>query len=239
MLKPAVSGFLMQKELVSGEALNQPKRPFLAVLGGAKISGKIDLISALLPQGGPHPAWRRDGVHLLRGHGAGDRKLAGGAGQDRARPTALAGSGDKLVVPSGVVVAAVKSGTETRTVPRDRIPEGWAVFDIDQRTEKEFASRIEQAGTVIWNGPMGVFETPPFDHRRSRVAAADHRHRPVPGAAAIAARSPGCHDRMVASRKRPLARSTRPCRPFDPRGELFPGAGSMSKTAQSSGIRPD
>jgi phosphoglycerate kinase len=57
-------------------------------------------------------------------------------------------------------------------VPRDRIPDGWAVYDIDPATEKDFAARIERAGTVVWNGPMGVFETPPFDHGTMAIARA-------------------------------------------------------------------
>jgi phosphoglycerate kinase len=77
------------------------------------------------------------------------------------------------VVPSGAVVAReLKAGVETRTVQRDGIPEGWAVFDIDPGTEADFASRIQSAGTVVWNGPMGVFETPPFDHGTLAVARA-------------------------------------------------------------------
>jgi phosphoglycerate kinase len=85
----------------------------------------------------------------------------------------LADSGGKLVVPSGAVVAReLKAGTETRTVNRDRIPEGWAVYDIDPTTEKDFAARIEHAGTVVWNGPMGVFETPPFDRGTLAIARA-------------------------------------------------------------------
>jgi len=174
VLKPAVSGFLMQKELrYLGEALNQPKRPFVAVLGGAKISGKIDLISALLPKvdqillGGAMACTFFAAMGLETGS-----SLVEPDKIELARQL-LADSGDKLVVPLGAVVGReLKSGTETRTVPRDGIPEGWAVFDIDQRTEKEFASRIEQAGTVVWNGPMGVFETPPFDHGTLAVATA-------------------------------------------------------------------
>ncbi|HTG50077.1 MAG TPA: phosphoglycerate kinase, partial [Gemmatimonadales bacterium] len=174
VLKPAVSGFLMQKELqYLGEALNQPKRPFLAVLGGAKISGKIDLISALLPKVD----------HILLGGAMACTFFAAmglETGSSLVEPDRielarqlLASSGDKLVVPLGAVVGReLKSGTETRTVPRDRIPEGWAVFDIDKRTEKEFASRIEEAGTVIWNGPMGIFEIDAFSKGTIAIAEA-------------------------------------------------------------------
>ena len=174
VLKPAVSGFLMQKELqYLGEALGQPKRPFVAVLGGAKISGKIDLISALLPKVD----------HILLGGAMACTFFAAmglETGSSLIEPDKielarqlLASSGDKLVLPlGGIVGRELKPGTETRTVPRDRIPEGWAVFDIDPRTETEFASRIEAARTVFWNGPMGVFETPPFDHGTLAIARA-------------------------------------------------------------------
>jgi len=174
ILKPAVSGFLMQKELqYLGDALNRPRRPFVAVLGGAKISGKIDLISALLPKvdqillGGAMACTFFAAMGLETGS-----SLVEPDRIELARQL-LASSGEKLVVPVGAVVAReLKTGTETRTVSRERIPEGWAVFDIDPRTEAEFASRIASAGTVVWNGPMGVFETPPFDHGTMAIAQA-------------------------------------------------------------------
>jgi phosphoglycerate kinase len=82
-------------------------------------------------------------------------------------------AGKKLVLPTGSVIAReLKSDAETRTVKRDAIPEVWAVYDIDSDTEKRFASIIERAGTVVWNGPMGVFETPPFDHGTLAIARA-------------------------------------------------------------------
>jgi phosphoglycerate kinase len=85
----------------------------------------------------------------------------------------LAESKGKLILPTGGVVAReLATSAETRTVPRDAIPAGWAVYDIDPATEADFAARIERAGTVVWNGPMGVFETPPFDHGTLAVAHA-------------------------------------------------------------------
>jgi phosphoglycerate kinase len=174
VLKPAVSGFLMQRELqYLGDALHQPKRPFVAVLGGAKISGKIDLISALLPKvdhillGGAMACTFFAAMGLETG-----TSLVEPDRVDLARRL-LADAGEKLVVPAGAVVAReLETGAETRTVARDGIPEGWAVYDIDPRTEAEFASKIESAGTVVWNGPMGVFETPPFDHGTLAIAHA-------------------------------------------------------------------
>jgi phosphoglycerate kinase len=174
VLKPAVSGFLMQRELeYLGDALNRPQRPFIAVLGGAKISGKIDLISALLPKvdevliGGAMACTFFAAMGLETGN-----SLIEPDRIELARRL-LADAKGKLVVPGGAVVARqLTPGADTRTVPRDRIPEGWAVYDLDPATERDFAARIECAGTVIWNGPMGVFETPPFDHGTMAVARA-------------------------------------------------------------------
>jgi phosphoglycerate kinase len=174
LLKPAVSGFLMDQELrYLGEALNQPKRPFVAVLGGAKISGKIDLIEALLPKtdaillGGAMACTFFRAMGLETG-----TSLVEDDRLDLARQL-MAKAGDRLVLPSGAVIAQkLEAGTETRVVARDKIPPGWAVYDIDPATERDFAARIGAAGTVVWNGPMGVFETPPFDHGTLAVARA-------------------------------------------------------------------
>ena len=174
LLKPAVSGFLMERELrYLGETLHQPKRPFVAVLGGAKISGKIDLIEALLPKvdeillGGAMACTFFKAMGLETG-----KSLVEPDRVDLARDL-IKKAGKKLVLPTGAVIAQeLASGTETRTVKRDAIPAGWAVYDIDPATEKSFASSIERAGTVVWNGPMGVFETPPFDHGTLAIARA-------------------------------------------------------------------
>jgi phosphoglycerate kinase len=174
VLKPAVSGFLMERELrYLGQALHQPKRPFVAVLGGAKISGKIDLIEALLPKvdeillGGAMACTFFKAMGLETG-----KSLVEPDRVDLARGL-MKKAGKKLALPTGAVIAReLAPGTETRTVKRDAIPEGWAVYDIDPATEKSFASSIEQAGTVVWNGPMGVFETPPFDHGTLAIARA-------------------------------------------------------------------
>jgi phosphoglycerate kinase len=174
LLKPAVSGFLMERELrYLGQALHQPKRPFVAVLGGAKISGKIDLIEALLPKvdeillGGAMACTFFKAMGLETG-----KSLVEPDRVDLARDL-MKKAGKKLVLPTGAVIAReLTPGTETRTVKRDAIPEGWAVYDIDPATEKSFGSSIEQAGTVVWNGPMGVFETPPFDHGTLAIARA-------------------------------------------------------------------
>lgn len=174
VLKPAVMGFLMEQELkYLGDALDKPKRPFVAVLGGAKISGKIDLIEALLPKvdeiliGGAMACTFFRAMGLETGN-----SLVEAERVDMARDL-MQKAGKKLVLPSGAVIAQkLEVGVPTRAVPRDQIPAGWAMFDIDPATEGDFAKRIVGAGTVVWNGPMGVFETPPFDHGTLAVANA-------------------------------------------------------------------
>jgi phosphoglycerate kinase len=174
LLKPAVAGFLMENELrYLGDALNTPRRPFVAVLGGAKISGKIDVIEALLP--------RVD--QLLVGGGMANTFLValglqvGGSlverdSQDLAKAL-LAKAGAKLVLPRGGVVApSLGRAAERREVPTDRIPADCAIFDIDETTRLDYRARIVAAKTVFWNGPMGVFETPPFDAGTRAVAEA-------------------------------------------------------------------
>jgi len=174
ILKPAVSGFLMERELqYLGEALDQPKRPFVAILGGAKVSGKVDLIEALLPKvdailiGGAMACTFFKAMGLETGNSLveADRvEMAKGL---------LAEAGEKLVLPKGAVIAEqLTAGAFTQSVVREAIPAGWAMFDIDAGTEREFTKRIISAGTVVWNGPMGVFETPPFDHGTRAVADA-------------------------------------------------------------------
>jgi len=174
ILKPAVSGFLMERELqYLGEALDQPKRPFVAVLGGAKISGKIDLIEALLPKvdeiviGGAMACTFFKAMGLETGNSLVE------ADRIALAKDLIQKAGRKLVLPSGAVLAQkLEPGVTTRIVRRDQITAGWAMFDIDPLTEEDFAAIIEPAGTVIWNGPMGVFETPPFDHGTLAVARA-------------------------------------------------------------------
>jgi len=174
LLKPAVAGFLMEKELTYlGQLLSSPKHPFVAVLGGAKISGKIDVIRTLLP--------RVDEL-LIGGAMActffGAMGLEVGASlvePDRlalARDL-LATSGKKLILPRGAVIApSLERASEHRSVSADAIPKGWAVYDIDEPTQHDFRARLLRAKTIFWNGPMGVFETPPFDAGTRAIANA-------------------------------------------------------------------
>jgi phosphoglycerate kinase len=174
LLKPAVAGFLMERELkYLGEALRDPRRPFVAVLGGAKISGKIDVIRALLP--------RVDEV-LIGGAMACTFFSAMGLGMGKSlvepdridlAKSLLSESGKKLILPRGAVIApSLERGGDAREVPADKVPDGWAVFDIDTATRHDFRARLLRAKTILWNGPMGVFETPPFDAGTRAVADA-------------------------------------------------------------------
>ena len=174
ILKPAVAGFLMQKELkYLGEALASPKKPFVAVLGGAKISGKIDVIESLLPRvdevliGGAMACTFFAAMGFEVGSSLVERDR-----MDLAKGL-LTTAGKKLILPRGAVIApSLERGAERKSVASDAIPAGWAVFDIDQATAADFRARIIKAKTVLWNGPMGVFETPPFDAGTRAVAQA-------------------------------------------------------------------
>jgi phosphoglycerate kinase len=171
-LKPAVAGFLMARELeyLQG-ALADPPRPFVAVLGGAKISGKIDVIEALLPKvdailiGGAMACT----FFAARGFDVG-KSLVEPDRVDMARQL-LERAGDKLVLPDGVTVARrLAADAGVKHVRPDEIGPEWAVYDIDENASSQFIKHITGARTVVWNGPMGVFETPPFDAGTVAVA---------------------------------------------------------------------
>ncbi|MGQ0712348.1 MAG: phosphoglycerate kinase [Gemmatimonadaceae bacterium] len=173
-LKPAVAGFLMETELrYLGTALSNPDRPFVAILGGSKISGKIDVIESLLPKvdrlliGGAMACTFFRAMGLETGQSLVE--------EDRVElaKALLSRGGDKLVLPEDAVVApSIEAGTQARTVSRNEIPSDQAMLDVGKRTTDRFASEVTKAKTVIWNGPMGVFETPPFDAGTRSVAEA-------------------------------------------------------------------
>jgi phosphoglycerate kinase len=174
LLKPAVAGYLMEKELeYLGQALGDPKRPFVAVLGGAKISGKIDVIENLLPRvdriciGGAmaNTFFKAKGAATGTSLVEDDRlEMAKGL---------LQRAGSKLMLPDQVVVAAALEQPATRReVGWNAIPDGFGAYDIGPAAATRFATVIAGAGTVVWNGPMGVFETKPFDAGTLAVARA-------------------------------------------------------------------
>ncbi len=205
-LLPAVAGFLMEKELRHlGRALEDPVRPFVAILGGKKVSDKIAVIRHLLT--------RADSL-LLGGGMAYTFLRARGheIGASLCEPDRLALATDLLAeaarrgvavhLPVDVVVAeAVRADAPTRVVPASAIPPGWAGVDIGPETAAHFAGVIAQAGTVLWNGPMGVFEIPAFAAGTRAVAEAMARASAVTivggGDTAAAVDAFGLADRMT------------------------------------------
>jgi len=161
---PAVAGFLMEKELqYLGEALAEPEHPFVAILGGAKISDKIGVVDRLL----------QIADRMLIGGGMANTFLAA-QGFDMAESLVeedaviiateiLERAGDNLLLPLDLVVAAeFDEKAEYRTVAVGSIPEGWRAMDIGPETVRVFCTEIEVARLIVWNGPMGVFEFEPF-----------------------------------------------------------------------------
>jgi phosphoglycerate kinase len=173
-LRPAVAGFLMEKELeYLGKALANPDRPFLAIMGGAKISDKIAVIENLLAKvdslliGGG----MANTFFVAQGHDVG-KSLVEAEAVDTAKKL-VAEHADKLVLPVDAVVAPeFKADAAARTVPVDEVPAGWMILDIGPATIAHFSNRLAAAKTVVWNGPMGVFEFPRFAEGTFAVAKA-------------------------------------------------------------------
>jgi phosphoglycerate kinase len=161
---PAVAGFLMEKELNSlGQTLADPARPFVAVLGGAKVSDKIGVIHNLLKKvdvlligGGMANTFLKAQGKVVAESLVEDDKL------DEAR-TLISKAGSKLILPVDVVVAdRMDQEAQKRTVNVDAVPAGWRILDIGPQSVKHFTHHLHTARTVVWNGPMGVFELEPF-----------------------------------------------------------------------------
>ncbi|MBC7261703.1 MAG: phosphoglycerate kinase [Chloroflexi bacterium] len=161
---PAVAGFLMERELTFlGKALAEPTRPFVAILGGAKVSDKIGVIENLLPK----VDW------LIVGGGMANTFLKAlgyevGASlveEDKVElaKDLLQRAGKKLMLPVDVVIAdAFAADAQHQTVPVDKVLPGWRILDIGPRSVEAFKTVLQKAKTVVWNGPMGVFEFPAF-----------------------------------------------------------------------------
>ncbi len=201
----AVAGLLMERELrFLGQALADPERPFVAVIGGAKISGKIDVIEALIP--------RVDRL-LIGGAMANTFFLAMGleVGDSLVEPdrVTLAGDvlrdgGERILLPVDCVVAHhIADDAETRVVERTAV--GWddRIADIGPATRELYAEAVRGAATVLWNGPMGVFEMPPFSEgtmvvARAAAEATDNGATTILGGgdSAAAAEAAGVTDRL-------------------------------------------
>ncbi|MCS6825740.1 MAG: phosphoglycerate kinase, partial [Caldilinea sp.] len=163
-LLPAVAGFLMEKELTYlGKALENPERPFIAILGGAKISDKIGVISNLLKKvdailiggGMANTFLAAQGFNM-------GKSLVETDALDTAREL-LAKGGDLIHLPVDLRVAdAFAPDANDKVVPVNEVPADWMALDIGPATIAHFANRLAGAKTVVWNGPMGVFEFPKF-----------------------------------------------------------------------------
>lgn len=169
---PSVAGLLMAREIeVLTPLLEAPKTPLAAIFGGAKIADKIGVIErfldttqTLLVGGGmANMFFKVKGVDI-------GKSFVDETGLSDAE-TVLNKAGDRLILPIDVVITdRIEEGAEHRTVPVDDIPGDWRIVDIGAETVAMFSERLKGSRTVIWNGPLGVFETPPFD-RGTRVIA--------------------------------------------------------------------
>ena len=174
---PAYCGYLIEKEVsVMGKALEDPERPFVAILGGAKVKDKIGVITNLLEKvdtliigGGMAFTFLK-----AKGYGIGDSLLDeenvsfAKDLMDKAEK-----KGVKLLIPVDTVVAKeFAADAENKVVPADQIPDGWQGLDIGPKTRELFGDAIKGAKTVVWNGPMGVFEFEAFANGTKAVAKA-------------------------------------------------------------------
>ena len=172
--KPAVAGFLMEKEIqYLGQAISDPKRPFVAILGGAKISDKIGVIRNLLSKadqiligGGMANTFFK-----AQGYSVGDSLVENDV-VDLAKELLQEG-GSKIMLPVDMVIAnSMEENAEVKTVPAGSVPDGWRILDVGPETVKSFGDVVKDAQTVVWNGPMGVFEDPRFAKGTFGVAQA-------------------------------------------------------------------
>jgi phosphoglycerate kinase len=171
---PAVSGFLLEKEIkYLGQAVADPEKPFVAILGGAKISDKIGVIKNLLDKadsiligGGMANTFFK-----AQGYPVGDSLV-----EDEALDTArelVQTAGQRLRLPVDVVIAdKFEADAEHKIMSTGPIPDGWRILDIGPETVAHYAKVIKEAKTVAWNGPMGVFEFPEFAKGTFAVAQA-------------------------------------------------------------------
>ncbi len=171
--KPTVVGFLVEKEIqYLTDVIANPERPFIAILGGAKVSDKINVINNLL---GICDSVLIGGAmaytfFLAQGKTVGD-SLVEADKVDLAREL-LAKGGDKLILPVDTHCGDKFDGSCEKKIVDGDIPDGWQGFDIGPKTIELFQDRVSNAKTVVWNGPMGVFEMPPFDAGTKAVAQA-------------------------------------------------------------------
>ncbi|MCK5812056.1 MAG: triose-phosphate isomerase [Clostridiales bacterium] len=174
---PAVCGFLIKKEIeIMGKALKKPIRPFVAILGGAKVSDKIGVIENLLDKvdsliiggGMAYTFLKAKGYKIGASLCEEDKiKLA------KELMAKAEAKNVEIMLPIGSIVAKeFKNDTDYKYVPSDAMPDGWMGVDIGSLTIEKFSNEIRKAKTIIWNGPMGVFEFPNFAKGTSEIAKA-------------------------------------------------------------------
>lgn len=179
-LEDSVSGLLVEKELkYLGESLDQPERPFVGILGGSKVSTKVNVISSLLKKvdvlllgGGMTYTFAKAQGGTI-GNSLFEEETLPDAEKALEEAKAL---GKKLVLPVDCVVCQSDDRPDpnapTKVVPTNAIPDGWMGVDIGPETVKLFTDEIARAKTVVWNGPVGVFELEPFSNGTRKVAEA-------------------------------------------------------------------
>jgi phosphoglycerate kinase len=173
--KQCAAGYLMQKELkYLGMALSNPSRPFVAILGGAKISGKIDVISSLMDKvdtlliggGMVFTFYKALGFGIGNSLVEEDKISLAREILDKAKKKGL-----DIVLPEDIVIAKeADEKSEVKIVDKDKIESGWKGLDIGSKTIALFAKKLENAKTVVWNGPMGVFEIERFSKGTIEIA---------------------------------------------------------------------
>jgi len=176
-LKPSVSGFLLEKEIAYlNDSVNNPTRPFVAILGGAKVSDKIGVIENLLDKvdsiiiggGMTYTFYKAKGLPIGDSLVEEDKIELAGELISKAREKGI----DLLLPVDSVVAKEFKNDADHKTVGEDGIEEGWMALDIGPKSVKLFSDRILNAKTIVWNGPMGVFEMENFSDGTFKVAEA-------------------------------------------------------------------
>ena len=174
---PAAAGFLLKKEIeyLRG-AIENPVRPFVAILGGAKVSGKINVLENLVGKvdkvliGGGMAYTFIKAMGYEVGNSLVEEDMLETAQRIRRK---LKGMGIKFYLPVDCVIAqGIETSTETKIIPTLEIPKGWAALDIGPATARLFSEAIQDAKTILWNGPMGVFEEDAFSRGTFAVARA-------------------------------------------------------------------
>ncbi len=176
---PGVAGFLMQKELdYLGGALTEPKRPFVSILGGAKVKDKIGVIRELLGKVDTLIIGGGMAYTFLKAQGMEIGNSLRDAANIEFCKEILATAGDKILLPDDVVITNAnpfdkgEDACETKVVDVNAIPKDWEGADIGPKTIAKFSAAVKGAGTVVWNGPMGIFEFSKFAEGTRSMAKA-------------------------------------------------------------------